>query len=511
MEGVGIPPAGPFCMSGVLCLRPACRSQSAGEGIIVSIMASVAAFFDLDRTVLRGASGPAINDALSATGLRSTNIPGEALIYRIYNLFGENLLGMALARAAAFGVKGWQVDEMEEAGEMAAERLEALVGRYARPLLDEHRRNGHLLVLATTTPEVLVRPLAERLGFDDVLATRYAQENGRFTGRIVGRFVWGPGKLAAAREWASEHGVELGESYAYSDSIYDFPLLSAVGHATAVNPDPALIPVAMLRRWPVLHLDVPPGVPTVGGVEPYDVARRLVRAELFPYARFDVEGVEEHIPSEGPFILAANHRSYFDVAAIALVVAKSRRPARFLGKRELFDAPVIGQIGRAFGGIPVDRAGKAANALHEAERVLEAGEGLIILPQGTIPRGHAFFDPELSGKTGVARLAAASGAPVIPVGLWNTESVWPRSSQIPHVLNLFSPPTVRIRVGPPVKALGLGSADVVADTRLIMRAITALLPAEAREHREPTEAELGRTYPKGRRGEERSLGVEPAS
>ena len=128
MEGVGIPPAGPFCMSGVLCLRPACRSQSAGEGIIVSIMASVAAFFDLDRTVLRGASGPAINDALSATGLRSTNIPGEALIYRIYNLFGENLLGMALARAAAFGVKGWQVDEMEEAGEMAAERLEALVG-----------------------------------------------------------------------------------------------------------------------------------------------------------------------------------------------------------------------------------------------------------------------------------------------------------------------------------------------------------------------------------------------
>jgi putative phosphoserine phosphatase / 1-acylglycerol-3-phosphate O-acyltransferase len=473
-------------------------------------MGHVAAFFDLDRTVLRGASGPAINEALSETGLRSANIPGEALLYRIYNLFGENLLGMALARAAAFGVKGWRVDEMEKAGEVAAGRLEALVGRYTRPLLDEHRRNGHLLVLATTTPEVLVRPLAERLGFDDVLATRYGEENGRFTGRIVGRFVWGPGKLSTVREWAGERGVELRESYAYSDSIYDYPLLSAVGHAAAVNPDPALIPVAVLRRWPVLHLDVPPGVPTVGGVEPYDVARLLVRPELFPYARFDIEGVE-NIPREGPFILAANHRSYFDVAALALAVAKSGRPARFLGKRELFDAPVIGQIGRAFGGIPVDRAGKAANALRDAERVLAAGEGLIILPQGTIPRGPAFFDPELAGKTGVARLAAASGAPVIPLGLWNTESVWPRSSQIPRVLNLFSPPTVRVRVGPPVKRLGLGSGDVVRDTKAIMRAIAALLPAEARERREPTESELDRTYPKGRRGEERSLGVEPAS
>jgi putative phosphoserine phosphatase/1-acylglycerol-3-phosphate O-acyltransferase len=474
-------------------------------------MGSVAAFFDLDRTVLRGASGPAINDALTETGLRATNIPGEALLYRIYNLFGENLLGMALARAAAFGVKGWQVSEMEGAAEIAADRLEALVGRYTRPLLEEHRRHGHLLVLATTTPDVLVRPLAERLGFDDVIATRYGQEKGRFTGRIVGRFVWGPGKLAAVREWAGERGVELGESYAYSDSVFDFPLLSAVGHATAVNADPALVPLAVLRRWPLLHLDVPPGVPTVVGIEPFDVARLLVRPELLPYARFDIEGAKQNIPSEGPFILAANHRSYFDVAAIALVVAKSGRPTRFLGKRELFDAPVVGQIGRALGGIPVDRAGKAANALHEAERVLAAGEGLVILPQGTIPRGPAFFDPALSGKTGVARLAAASGAPVIPLGLWNTESVWPRSSQIPRLLNLLSPPKVRVRVGLPVQGLRLGSRDVVADTKTIMSAIAALLPPEARERREPTEEELARTYPKGRPGEARARGVEPPS
>jgi hypothetical protein len=142
--------------------------------------------------------------------------------------------------------------------------------------------------------------------------------------------------------------------------------------------------------------------------------------------------------------------------------------------------------------------------------VLAAGEGLVVLPQGTIPRGKAFFDPELRGKTGAARLAASTGAQVVPVGLWNTEAVWPRSSSLPNVVNVLSPPTVRVRVGPPVVGLGLGPGDAVADTERLMAAIVALLPAEAREARQPTSEELVRTYPKGKVGEERSIGVEAA-
>jgi putative phosphoserine phosphatase/1-acylglycerol-3-phosphate O-acyltransferase len=264
-----------------------------------------------------------------------------------------------------------------------------------------------------------------------------------------------------------------------------------------------------VRRWPVLHLDVPPGVPTLAGVEAFAVAKRVIRPELFPYARFDIAGTE-NIPDSGPFILVANHRSYFDVAALALVVRKKGRPTRFLGKKELFDAPVVGHVARALGGIPVARAGDAAGSLGPAERVLRAGEGLVVLPQGTIPRGKAFFDPELRGKTGAARLAASTGALVIPVGVWNTEAVWPRSSSLPNVVNVLSPPTVRVRVGVPVEGLGLGPDDAVADTERLMAAIAALLPAEARDVREPTPEDLARTYPKGQVGEERAVGLAPS-
>lgn len=465
-----------------------------------------AAIFDLDRTLLKGASGPIINEALRQTGLRSSAFPGEALLYRAYDAFGENPLGMALARAAALGVRGWPVEKMEAAGEAAAEALMGHLAAYAPGLLRQHKEDGDLLVLATTTPYDLVRPLADRLGIDQVLATRYAVADGRYTGRLEGAFVWGLGKLGAVRRFAAENDVDLDESFAYSDSINDVLLLEAVGHPRAVNPDLALHGAALVRRWPVLHLDVPPGVLTVGGLEAFDVGRHLVRPELFPYARFDIEGVE-HLPESGPFILVANHRSYFDVAAIALLVAKAGRPVRFLAKKELFEAPVIGQITRALGGIPVDRGGEAARSLEAAERVLEAGEALALLPQGTIPRGRAFFDPVLKGKTGAARLAAASKAPVIPVGLWNTEAVWPRSSRLPRVTNVFDPPVVRLRVGRPVAGLRRSATSAQADTTRIMAAITRLLPPEAKKPYEPTEEELTRTYPKGKVGVERVVGL----
>ena len=471
-------------------------------------MGSVAAIFDLDRTVLVGPSGPLINEALLRTGLRSRKVPGEALLYRAYELFGEHPIGIALARAAVLGVKGWPLEALEDAGSKASVLLEEAVAPYARGVITKHRRAGHRLVLATTTPEHLVAPLARHLGFDDVVATRYASTGGVLTGALEGGFVWGQGKLAAVRDLLAGSDVEWADSFAYSDSIYDLPLLSAVGHPVATNPDAALHAVAILRRWQVMHLASPPGVPTLGGIEAFDVLRRVVRPELFPYARFRLEGVEQ-IPDSGPFILVANHRSYFDVAAIALLVAKKGRRTRFLGKKELFDAPVVGQIVRSLGGISVERSGPTSGVLVAAERVLEAGDGLVVMPQGTIPRGRALFDPVLRGKTGAARLAARTGAPVVTVGLWNTEAVWPRSARLPRVSNLLAPPVVLANVGPPVAGLGLRRDSAGSDTEVIMSAISALLPEEARAEREPTEEELARSYPAGRRGEERSLGIAP--
>src|SRR5207248_5994189 len=132
----------------------------------------------------------------------------------------------------------------------------------------------------------------------------------------------------------------------------------------------------------------------VAGVEPFDIVRLFSRPELIPYARFDITGTE-HIPDTGPAIVVANHRSYFDTVAIGLTMARSGRAPRFLGKKEVFDAPVIGQAARAMGGIRVDRGSGSDEPLEEAARALRAGELVTLMPQGTIPRGEAFFEPVL--------------------------------------------------------------------------------------------------------------------
>ena len=101
---------------------------------------------------------------------------------------------------------------------------------------------------------------------------------------------------------------------------------------------------------------------------------------------------------------------------MGLLLAKRGRPVRFLGKKEVFDVPIVGQMAKAFGGIRVDRGTGSDEPLQEAAEALRAGEVVAIMPQGTIPRGEAFFDPVLKGRWGAARLAHMTRVPVIPVG-----------------------------------------------------------------------------------------------
>jgi putative phosphoserine phosphatase / 1-acylglycerol-3-phosphate O-acyltransferase len=473
-------------------------AQAEGSTAVLEGAPGGAVFVDLDRTLLRGASGLVLSAAMHAEGLFDgrPSLPGERVFYGFYDMWGETLPFMAMVRAAARFVRGWPVEDVRRAGALAAPELAELVQPYAPAVLAGHRAAGRPLVLATTTPVDLIGPFAELFGFDHVVATRYAQSAGRYTGRIDGEFVWSVGKLAAARRFAAAHAVELGHSYAYSDSFFDLPLLRAVGHPRPVNPDRRLRLAARVHRWPVERWDRPPGVPAVAGFEPYDVLRHFVRPELFPYARFDIAGLGA-VPTRGPVLLAANHRSYFDVAALAIVAARIGRPVRFLGKKEIFDTPLIGPLARALGGISVDRGDRPEQSLREARRALEAGEIVVILPQGTIPRGRAFFDPVLQGKTGAARLAAMTGAPVVPVGLWGTDRVWPRSERAPDLTGLWHPPAVRVRVGSPVV---LDLDDARADTESIMAAIAALLPEEAHRAHDPTPDERARTFPPGRSG-----------
>jgi putative phosphoserine phosphatase/1-acylglycerol-3-phosphate O-acyltransferase len=455
------------------------------------------AIFDLDRTLIPSSSGTVFQRHLRECGLGpDRDIPLAGLFEQIYRTFGENRLSMEVARHAVKASRGWPVADVARAAENAVDDLLEQVLPYVPVMLAEHREGGRTLVMATTSPVPLVQPLADAMGFDVVLATRWQHDDGCYTGELDGPFVWGREKMLATRKWAGESGIDLRSSYAYSDSFKDSPLLAEVGHPVAVNPDPPLLAMATLQGWPVRHFDVPPGVSKLGGREIQEWLRPLNRPEVIGIARFEFDGVE-NIPSRGPAILTFNHRSYFDSTVVNLLMAKAGRPARFLGKKEVFDVPVVGRLASMVGGIRVDRSSGSNEPLERAADALRAGQLIAMAPQGTIPRGPAFFDPELKARWGAARLAAMSDAPVIPVGLWGTEKVWPRNQRLPN-LDLLAPPTISVAVG---NEVSLGREDPETDTKAIMAAIVDLLPDEAREPRTPTEEELGATYPAGYEGD----------
>ena len=461
-------------------------------------MSSAAAFFDLDRTLIRSSSAPVFARYMADAGITEhRDIPLANLFLKYYEEVGESRLAMVPAKLSVRAAKGWNVAAVKKAAEAASQELLAEIQPFAAGLFEKHRTAGRKLVMATTSPESFVRPLAEALGFDDVISTKWKSVNGEFVGEIDGDFVWGTEKAEAVAAWAEANGVRLDRSYAYSDSYYDSPMLDAVGHPVAVNPDPNLTVTATIKRWPIRHLDKNEGVVKIAGREIQEWSRPFMRPEIVaPYANITFEGLDK-IPDTGGAILVFNHRSYFDPTVMGLLAARAGRNIRGLGKKEVFDAPIIGKLMAAVGGVRVERASGSDEPLLKAAEAIAGGEAVMIAPEGTIPRGPAFFDPELKGRWGAAKLAAMTKAPVIPIGLWGTEKVWPRSARLPRLIPVDRP-NVSVVVGDPVK-LNYRSPD--ADTKAIMKAIMALLPEEAGEEKTPTADELARTYPPGYKGD----------
>ena len=470
---------------------------------------STAAIFDLDRTLINESSTPIFMRHLADAGIGSdSSIPfaepivkaASTALKTIFNVVGESRLLMQPAKLAVRASVGWSVLDVETAARKAADEIVEHLQPFAQSVIDDHRAAGDLLVLASTSPLAFTRPLAEALGFDGVVGTDWGRtddKHSRYTGELHGAFVWGPAKADAVEAWASEHGVRLSSSSAYSDSYYDAPLLNLVGHPVAVNPDARLQALAAVKGWPVRHFDKSEGVIKVGGREIQEWARPIMRPEFIaPYADIDIQ-FHDKIPADGPAIIVFNHRSYFDPTVMGLLIARAGRNIRGLGKKEVFDVPVIGRLMEGMGGVRVERASGSDEPLEAAARALRGGEVVMMAPEGTIPRGPAFFDPELKGRWGAAKLAADTRVPVIPVGLWGTEKVWPRNQRLPN-LNPLTRPAVSAVVGDPVD-LKYRSPD--ADTKRIMSALSALLPPEAHEQHQPTTEELLRTFPPGYSGD----------
>jgi len=134
--------------------------------------------------------------------------------------------------------------------------VDPIVYQEAVRLIAEHQSAGRDVIIISSSGTEVVEPIGARLGVDKAIGTQMAVEDGKYTGDIL-FYAYGPGKAEAMRALAAEEGYDLSESYAYSDSYTDLPMLEVVGHPYAVNPDEQLRRVARERVWPILEFDKP--------------------------------------------------------------------------------------------------------------------------------------------------------------------------------------------------------------------------------------------------------------
>ncbi|QDB80314.1 HAD-IB family hydrolase [Georgenia sp. 311] len=215
---------------------------------------TVAAFFDIDNTIIRGASAYHLAGELYRRdffGLRDIAFFARHSV--LYLLFGEDLRRIAATRARALRiVRGRTVAEVVSIGEEVYDQV--LANRIfpgARALIDEHLAAGHEVWFVSATPVEVADLIAGRLGATGALGTIAEHEDGVYTGELRGNMLHGEGKKATVLRLAEERGIDLARSHAYGDSVNDIPLLTVVGSACAINPEPRMRLYAAEVGWPV--------------------------------------------------------------------------------------------------------------------------------------------------------------------------------------------------------------------------------------------------------------------
>ena len=221
-------------------------------------MSRAAAFFDLDKTLMAGSSGMQFARVANRHGIVSRRqLAGWAVEHLRYRLRGttdaRTTEVLRVARELISGVPSRQLERMNP------EVMAAILPRVYPQMLDEvhaHQDAGRATFIVSAAGNGVVEPLAAVLGMDGGIGTRYEVDSGgAFTGRFEGPFVYGPGKVEAMEAFAAEHGIDLADSYSYSDSLSDLPMLEAVGHPVVVNPDPALAEIAGRKGWQTMRFE----------------------------------------------------------------------------------------------------------------------------------------------------------------------------------------------------------------------------------------------------------------
>jgi len=429
----------------------------------------VGAFFDLDGTLVAGYTVAAV----TKDRLRRREVgPGEflhmmqlALAYQLGRSQFETVIEGAV-RAA----KGRLAEDVEEVGERVFQQSVAdLIYPEMRELVRAHQRRGHTVVLSSSALTMQAEPVARYLGIKHVVCNRFVvDEHGILTGDIVRPVIWGPTKATSVQQFAADHGVDLGLSYFYADGDEDLGLMYLVGNPRPVNPGPELTKVATRRGWPIRRLhsrsaDNPlstvrtmAGIGALGplayGAVWIGVLTRSKRtgvnflSRYWPETVLALNGVKLNVTGAGnvnvrrPAVFLFNHRNNFDIFMVAALVQDNWTA---VGKIELERNPLIGPLGKLLDVAFIDRADSAAAvaALKPVEDAARDGLSVLVAPEGTRT------DAGTVGpfKKGAFRIAMATGLPIVPIVIRNSEEVAGRNSY------RLSPGTVDIAVLPPVE------------------------------------------------------------
>ena len=426
----------------------------------------IGAFFDLDRTLIKGFSAKQFFRSRLLSGKMSTReVVAQFSGVMVYAIGNKNFAG--LAAVSAKGVKGTKEQVFIEVGEEVYYKFLANeIYPESRALVDAHLAKGHTVAIISAATPYQVNPIARDLGVEHVMCTRMEVKNGVFTGDIIEPACWGEGKATAAKELAHRHNLDLSKSYFYTDSAEDLPLLDLVGHPRPVNPDQDLSTLAYKNDWPVYRFNDEKR-PIVS-----NIARTLMAfGSIIPAAALGAfsglstaswrDGVnsmigtvgdigtriagmnvvvrgEEHIWSDRPAVFLFNHQSNSDFLIMAKLLKKD---VVAIAKKELEMSP-IGPFFKAAGVIFIDRKNKdkAIKAMQPAVDALKNGTSIAIAPEGTRSYDYTLG----SFKKGGFHLAMQAGVPIIPVVIKNAHDIMARGAAY------LQPGQVEVVVLPPV-------------------------------------------------------------
>ncbi|GID32336.1 HAD-IB family hydrolase [Paractinoplanes brasiliensis] len=431
----------------------------------------IAAFFDLDGTLVRGFTA----ESILRDQLRRGQI-GPAELARLVAAVPEG--HERIGRIGIEALRGRTVDEMTDVGlRTFVNEIAGAIRPEARNLVRAHLRMGHTVVIASSATRIQIEPVARDLGIPHIVCTELEADGGVLTGHSAAGLLWGRPKAAAVRAFADAHEIDLEGSYGYANGAEDVAFLSSVGHPYAVNPDSGLVHAAEDRGWPILTLREPPSpglrayLGTLAGLIGVNTGlatgigcgwltgdRRLginagigLAADLalaFTGVRLDVTGAEI-LEKARPAVFIANHQSTLDALVLASLL---RHDFTAVAKKEARLDPRMIVIGATVDPVWIDRSDltKAKASLDAAVRRLRDGTSILILPEGTrmpTPTPGRF-------KKGAFRIAMQAEVPIVPIVLRNTgELAWRRSLVV-------NPGTVEIAVLEPITTGDWDLADL---------------------------------------------------